>query len=586
MRVSGQIDRRKAIDAAMGRIPCDLAVINCNVVNVLTGDIYPAAVKTFGDLIVDILTGNRLEESVNAKDVYDADGAFLIPGFVDTHIHVESTMMTPERFAEAVIPWGTTTVISDPHEIANVMGKEGVLSMLANAKGMPLRHFFLVPSCVPSNPPFETGGNTLGEDAIESLLGKDEVLGLGEVMDFPGVIRNDSRMVEELRAALGKGAFIQGHAPMLSGRSLSGYLASGVQNDHECRSGEECVRKLQMGMHIDLKSSSLSDNLQKAVQGIASVKWKDNISFCTDDLYAATIQEKGHINKVFGEAVGYGLDPLDGIRFATYNAAREYDLQDLGVIAPGYVADFQVVHELNGSRPKAVFIAGRLVAKEGSCLVHSVGAHSSFGECSVKLPVLSPSDFQIPARQGHEEIFTLRYKGKGGHFNDGGYASYPVHAGVVDITGDPNISLLTVINRYGKKMMGRALFQDSGLVQGAYATTISHDCHNLLVVSRDPDDALLASEVVERIGGGFAAVVHGTVLCTLPLPVGGLMSDTSVQEIVKLIKDFEQESAVLFSKSGNILRFATCALPVLPGFVVTDQGIIDGAGQKNVPLYR
>ncbi len=583
MRISVQTDRRKAIDAAMGRIPCDVAVTNAKLVNVVTGEIYPADVYVSGDLICAVSTKDA-PLACTAATTYDAHGAYLVPGFIDTHIHVESTMMTPDWFASAVLVWGTTTIISDPHEIANVMGKEGVLAMVRKARRMPLRHFLLAPSCVPSNPPLEKGGAVLGLSDIESLLKEPEIIGLGEVMDYRGVVENNPRMAGELSLALRKQAFIQGHAPMLDGQRLDGYIASGVVNDHECRTGEECIRKLRLGMHINLKSSSLSNNLQKAIQAIKPVRWKDHVSFCTDDLYAETILEKGHLNKIFGEAVSYGLDPIDGVRFASYNASREYGLEDLGVIAPGFVADFQILPDLNGCRPTMVFVGGRLVARDGRCLVTPQGKSHSFGEGTLQIPDLPPSFFTL--KDTGKRVCTLDYKGRGGHFHSASYVAYPAKDGLVDFSSKPEVCLMAVINRYGKPCHAMALFAHTGLVRGAYATTVSHDCHNILVFSRNPDDAALAVAELKRIGGGFSAALQGKVLGSLPLPVGGLMVDKPVNEVGRAIKAFEQASSCLFDQPGNVLRYATSALPVLPGFVVTDEGIVDGVKQRFVPLYE
>lgn len=355
MRIASREDRSSLVDAAAGRIPCDLRIVNCQLVDVITGEVYPAEVSLFQQWIASVDEQGKCALPAPVQ-IFDAKGAYLIPGFIDTPVHVESTMLTPAHFAEAVLPWGTTTVVTDPHEIANVMGMKGVLYMAEDAASMPLRHFILVPSCVPANPALETGGAVLSPEEISGLLGHPKILGLGEVMDFDGVCRNNFRMKEELRCALEQDLFIQGHAPRLEGADLAAYLCAGINSDHECRSGEECLNKLRLGMFVNLKSTSLSNHLAQALAGIKDIPWHDRISFCTDDVHAQTILSRGHLNRVVGEAIGHGLPAMEAIRFATLHAAREYGFRDIGIVAPGFLADIQLVRELDGSQPEHVFL--------------------------------------------------------------------------------------------------------------------------------------------------------------------------------------------------------------------------------------
>lgn len=583
MRVSDCADRSCLVDAAAGRIPCDLRVVNCRMVNVVTGEIYPAEVSIFHQWIASVDMPGRCGLPA-PRQTFDAEGAYLFPGFIDTHVHVESTMMTPAHFAEAVLPWGTTTVVTDPHEIANVMGVEGVLSMAEDAASMPLRHFILAPSCVPANPELETGGAALMPEDIQRLLEHPMILGLGEVMDFGGVCGSAPRMRKELRYALERDAFLQGHAPKLEGPPLAAYLCAGIESDHECRSGEECLNKLRLGMHVNLKSTSLSNHLAQSLEGIREVPWKDNVSLCTDDVHAQTILTKGHLNRVVGEAIGHGLPPLDAIRFATYNAAREYGFRNLGAIAPGFLADFQLAGELDGRQPEHVFLGGRLVASRGRCLVSPADMPAGFSEApEIQMEQLrTPGAFRLPAQaeSGSAPVFTLQYKENGGPFNGGRYEALPVSCGTVDISQDEELCLMCVCNRYGSGEKAVAPMRGSGLVRGAYAFTVSHDSHNLVVMYRDEGDALLAAERVRELGGGYAAVCGGRILAELALPVGGIMSRLPVRELAEQIHNFEQASAELFAFPGNLLRFATCSLPVLPGFVLTDRGIVDGKSQR------
>lgn len=583
MRVSGHADRTRLVDAAAGRIPCDLRVVNCRLVNVVTGEIYPAEVSVFRQWIASVDMPGACALPAPRQTV-DGEGAYLIPGFIDTHVHVESTMLTPSHFAQAVLPWGTTTVVTDPHEIANVMGVRGVLSMAEDASSMPLRHFILAPSCVPANPELETGGAALTPEEIRQLLEHPMILGLGEVMDFNGVCRNAPRMRAELQYALERDSFLQGHAPRLEGAPLAAYLCAGIESDHECRSGEECLNKLRLGMHVNLKSTSLSNHLAQALEGIREVSWRDNVSLCTDDVHAQTILTRGHLNRVVGEAIGHGLPPLDAIRFATYNAAREYGFKDLGVVAPGFLADFQLVRQLDGGLPEQVFLGGRLVASHGRCLAAPPEASSAFSRSpGIRMEQLrAPGALRLPVRaeSGSAPVFTLQYKENGGPFHGGRYEDLPASGGAVDISQDEALCLMCVCNRYGSGEKAIAPMRGSGLRRGAYAFTVSHDSHNLVILYRDEGDALLAAERVRAMGGGYAAVCGGEILAELALPVGGIMSRLPVEELAGQIRAFEEASGALFSFPGNLLRFATSSLPVLPGFVLTDRGIVDGKNQQ------
>ncbi|MCI8724076.1 MAG: adenine deaminase [Ruminococcus sp.] len=609
MRISSHADRGRLVDAAAGRIPCDLRIVNCRLANVITGEVYPAEVSLFQQWIASVDEPGSCALPAPAQ-IFDAEGAYLIPGFIDTHIHVESTMLTPSHFAEAVLPWGTTTVVTDPHEIANVLGTEGVLHMAEDASSMPLRHFILAPSCVPANPALETGGAVLTPQDIRLLLEHPNILGLGEVMDFDGVCRNEPRMREELRCGLDKDLFLQGHAPRLEGPALASYLCAGIDSDHECRSGEECLNKLRLGMHVNLKSTSLSNHLAQTLEGIRDVPWRDRISLCTDDVHAQTILTRGHLNRVVGEAIGHGLPALEAIRFATLHAAREYGFRDLGAIAPGFLADIQLVRELDGGQPEHVFLGGQLAASHGQCLfsppeqaaglfpqveIHmeqlrrpgalGIAAETAGGGVPGISAGADPGSASgIAAETDNDSacIFVLQYKENGGPFNGGRYERLPVSQGFVDFSGDEELCRMCVCNRYGSGEKAVAPMRGSGLLRGAYAFTVSHDSHNLVILYHDEADALLAAERIREMGGGYAAACGGKILADLALPVGGIMSRHPVQKLAEEIHHFEQAAAELFAFPGNLLRFATSSLSVLPGYILTDRGIVDGKLQKFV----
>lgn len=582
-------DRQRARRSALGKESCDLRITNCRLVNVLTGEIYPAEVDVCEQWIISCRQPDEAAVTA-AKQTIDARGSYLLPGFIDTHVHIESTMMTPSQFAQTAVAWGTTTVITDPHEITNVLGPDGIDFMAADAACAPLRQFILVPSCVPANPLLETGGAALTPEQIKKFLERPEILGLGEVMDYDGVCLGDTRMTKELHAALERELFLQGHAPRLTGAPLDAYLVSGIQSDHECRSGEEALRKLRNGMHINLKSSSLSNHLFDALNGIRDVRWRGNVSFCTDDVHAQTIVSEGHLNRIVGASIRCGLEPIEAIRFASYNAAREYDFVDLGAIAPGYVADMQLVPALDGSRPTHVFIGGVLAAVNGRCTVPVNGGVEAPGlGKTVDLSELhGPESFRLPNEMG-VDVLTLQFKTLHENFNDAVYRKLPVRDGYVDVTADDSLALLCVCNRHGRGGKTIVPIQNTGLMAGAYATTVSHDCHNLLTVYRSETDAWIAAQTLQEMGGGFAAVLNGVVIGKLPLPIGGLMSPLPAEALAETIAAFERSAGTILRDlrpGDNLLRFATSALSVLPGFVVTDKGVVDGRRQCFVEQFR
>ncbi len=582
MRAAGEPDRRKLIAAVLGERPADLSIENVCLVNVITGEIYPASVDIAEGII--ILVRTEGEPGPEAKERFDGGGNYLIPGYIDTHVHVESTMMTPENFARAVIPWGTTTVVADPHEIANVMGVAGVQFMLESGRRSPLRHFVLAPPCVPSVPGLEESGAVFTEKEIGRLLDEPGVIGIGELMNYLKISQGDERMNRIIAEGISRDKFLQGHAPRLQGRRLAAYRLAGPQSDHECRSSGEAAEKARLGLHINLKTSSLSNHLPEALMGIQGQRWRDNVSLCTDDVHAGVICREGHLNRVVAKAVGYGADPLEAVRFATYNGAREYGFEDLGAIAPGFAADLQLVEGLNGCRPLAVWIGGKLAAREGEMVMDwESGPAEPF--CPPKLAYIrSEEDLELtaPAEGGETLVIQSRADGP---FNRAAYERLPVRGGKVVIEEDPDLAWICVCNRYGKEQKTIAPIRGFGSVSGAFGATVAHDSHNLVLIYRDPADALLAVKKIQEMGGGMALAEHGRICASLPLPAGGLMSFCRCEEVAAQAERLEQ---ALKEKWGNVwlLKHATAALPVLPGVLITDLGIVDGDRQEFLPQFR
>lgn len=588
MRAAKNTDRSRLIAAAMQKIPCDLTIENVQLVNVITGEIYPASVDVLDGMIAGVREQDE-EASQTSKHVYDGKGCYLIPGFIDAHMHVESTMMIPEQFGRAVLPWGTTTVMTDPHEIGNVMGIKGVEFMIENSKHTPLRQYVLAPSCVPSVPSLEGAGASFGADEIAKLLDHPGVIGIAEVMDYINVINDEERMHGILSEGWKRDVFIQGHGPGLKGKELQAYAVAGPVSDHENRTAEECKKKLRAGIHLNLKSSSLSDNLVECLNGIKGMKFTDFVSLCTDDVHAKDILETGHLNRVVRKAIKCGENPVDVIRYATINAAREYGIKDLGAIAPGYVADMQLVSRLDGEKPVAVFCSGRLVAENGIYIENEKGQLKtvSFPNTMKMDQIKDAGDFVLKAPEGTGDtvkvnVIKSRYMGS---FNKAFWEVLPVMDGKVELSGDPDLAFVAVCNRHGSGGKTIAVIRNFGLTRGAVASTISHDSHNFCVVYKDPNDAFLAARELKRTGGGITVVCGGKVLATLALPVAGLMSALPVGELAPMVDKAEQAICEVCGGSNTFSKIASLALVVLPGTLVSDRGIVDGPTLKFQPVF-
>lgn len=582
-------DRSRLLAAANRQVPCDLTIGNAVIFDVFTGALTPGSVDIAEGVIVSVREG-EIGDTGCAGTYYDARGAILLPGFIDTHIHVESTMMIPEHFARVALPCGTTTVVTDPHEAANAAGVEGVLFMLENGRRTPLRQYVLAPSCVPSVPDLEESGASFGPEEVARLLDTSGVIGIGEVMDYINVCRDERRMHGIVREGLNRGAFIQGHAPRLMGNDLNAYILAGTESDHECRGREECALKQRLGMHVNLKSSSLSNHLAENLEAVKKQRWMDSVSICTDDVHARKLLEEGHINRVIREAIAHGAAPMDMYRCATYNAAREYRFRDLGAVAPGYAADLQLLRALDGGTPEAVFAEGRLVAENGVYLEDSAAGTPDIPRKPLRLDYLTgPEDFRLPALEGAGNTvraLVIHSKYQGSPFNQGFYQEVPVKDGYVDLSGQPDMQFCCVCNRYGRQRRTVGLMRGFGLQKGALAFTVAHDSHNLTAVYRSPEDAFLAMDALRRCGGGFAVAAEGKVLAVLPLPVLGLMSDLPAEELVPQIAAVEEALASVSDESCYLLKGATMALPVLPGTLITDCGLVDGPSQKILPLFE
>lgn len=587
-------DKRGLIEAAIGKRPCDLVIKNASIVNVFTGEVYNGHIGIYAGFIAHISTAidNQDMVDIEGKQYYDAKGKHVIPGLIDSHIHIESTLMTPRNFAKEVIPYGTTTVVTDPHEIANVHGIRGVKYMHDSSEDLPMRQYVLAPSCVPAVLGFENAGAEFFAEEIEEMLDLDRVLGLGEVMDFIGVVENSDRMVSILEKAEKRGSFIQGHAPFLSGRMLSAYLCGGATTCHESRTPKEARDKLRNGMYVDARESSISKDVTEIVKGVKDFRYLDNLTLCTDDREADEILKSGHMNDVVRTAIKAGLHPIDAIKSATLNSAREIGVTNLGAIAPGYVADLVVLDDLEDMKIKAVIFEGELVAEDGTLLKAIEDKKYDIElENSVHVDNLSLEDFKLkaPIENGKIKVNVIRYESQRSSSTKIVEEAVDVKDGYVSLQDNDDLRFVIVINRHGKldtKAIG--LVRGFGIDKGALGSTISHDSHNLTIVYKDINEAFKVAEDLISIGGGISCAIDGEIKEHIQLEVAGLMTTKAASEIAVVAEKMKKilRDIGLTEIKNPLLRIVTLALPVIPEGKMSDLGLINVNKKEIVEIFN
>lgn len=586
-----QKDKKTLLNAALGRIEIDLAIKNVKLLNVISGEIYPATVFVHDGFVVHV-EAEKLDEGLdNVKEVIDGNGDYLTPGLIDAHVHIESSMMIPRNFAAASLPHGTTTVVTDPHEIANVYGVEGVKYMHDSSANLPQRQLIDIPSCVPSVPDLEFAGATFMTKEIAELAKLERVIGLAEVMDFVGVINGEDRMLDIIKVAEDLGLYIQGHAPYVSGKDLSAYLVAGPNTCHETRVGSEALEKMRKGMYVDARDSSLALNVTDIVKGLEGVRYYDHLCLCTDDRESDEILNVGHMNDVVRNAIRSGLHPIDAYRSASYNTAREIKADDLGAIAPGFIADMLIIPNLEKVEPSHVFFEGRLVAKDNKLVEEiKVSEYEIETRNSVNTKDLSLDDFIIDVNKDLKEVTVniIEYPEVTISSTKLTTETLPVKNGVIDISGDKDLKYIAIVNRHHHNdKIGLGIVRGFGTTHGTLASTVSHDSHNLVVVYDTPENALVAAQELIRVGGGQTAVVDEEIIYTLELRVAGLMSTKSAPELAKEANKMKQvnRDLGLVELENPLLRIVAMALIVIPKFKMSELGIIDVLNKEVVDIF-
>ncbi len=565
--------RLQAIEMAQLRREADTLLAGVKILNLFTGEVTTTNVALGGGRIVGIGSQYR-----RAQEVFDLSGRYLLPGLIEGHIHIESSLLTPEGFAEAVVPRGTTAVVADPHEIANVLGLEGVRYMLRASRDLPLDCYFMASSCVPATG-LETAGASLGRAAIAALLEDERVLGLAEVMDYSGVIQGKREILEKIILARSQGKLVNGHAPGLTGEGLMAYLDAGIGSDHESITLEEAQEKLRLGMRLMIREGSQARNLAALLPLVTPVTGRRCL-LVSDDKEPHELVADGHLDSLLRRAVSLGLSPHLAVQMVTLNVAEAFGLRERGAVAPGYLADLVVVDSLQEFTPLLVFKGGRLVAEEGK-LIREIPRMREPGVLdTVRIPRLSTENLRIPAGRARlvrviglvqGQIVTRRLV-------------LEATIGYGEVHADParDILKLVVVERHGRNgNIGLGLVQGFGLRKGALASSVSHDSHNLIAVGVEDQDLLTALEHVAAIGGGLTVVSGGAVRASLSLPVAGLMTEEKPGQVAAAMEHLLLNARDIGCTAPNpFAALSFLALPVIPEIRLTDRGLVDvGRGE-------
>ncbi|MDI7275303.1 MAG: adenine deaminase [Anaerolineae bacterium] len=566
--------REELIQVARGEAEAELVLRNARVVNVFSGDVHVTDVAIARSCIAGL-------GEYRAHNEIDLQERYLAPGFIDGHVHIESSMLSVPEFARAVVPRGTTSVVADPHEIANVLGLDGVRYILETSKYNPLSVFVMAPSCVPATA-LETAGSHLSAEDLEPLMADKWVIGLAEMMNYPGVLFRDPAVLAKVQAA-GRKA-VDGHAPGLSGKDLNAYVAAGVGSDHECTTVEEAREKLRLGLHIMIREGSAARNLRSLLPLVSSENAR-RCFFITDDRHPLDLVREGHIDHLLREAIGAGLPPVTAIQMATLNTAEYFGLHDRGAVAPGRRADLVVFSDLQQIRPEMVFRGGRLVARDGQLLPDVGSAANVPIRGSMNVAPLDEGVFRVPAAGSRLRVIGVV---PGQIVTEKLMLPPKVEAGeaVADVSRD--LLKLAVVERHlssGRVAVGFA--RGFGLRRGAIATSVAHDSHNVVALGTNDADMLAAVRAIISLGGGLVAVADGQPVATLPLPIAGLMSREPLETVTRQLEALLRATQELGCPLRDpFMSLSFLALPVIPALKLTDRGLVDVTQFRFVPLFE
>ncbi len=566
-------DLKRLVRTAQGLEPAELVLKNAEVFHAFTGEFIKCDVAIVDGYIAGL-------GSYKGREEIDLTGHYITAGFIDGHVHIESSMMSPREFSRAVIPTGTTTVVADPHEIANVAGTAGIQYMLDATENLPLNVYMMLPSCVPATP-LEDSGASLSAEDLAPFLHHPRVLGLAEMMNAPGVLNGDDTVYDKLKLA--EGACVDGHAPGLTGKPLMAYAAAGIHTDHECATKEQAMERLRAGMYVLIREGTAVKNL-KALLPAVNADTSSFFCFVADDKIPAELLTEGYINEMVRVAIKEGIPVATAIQMATINTARCFGIPDVGAVAPHYRADILVFDDLDSWKPSMVFKDGQLAAERGVMLLDPPEITAEKIENTMHLAPLSLEQLRMPL-EGDEanviglipyQILTKKFK-------------LQVKKVRGEVVSDPENQLLKLAvfeRHHATGRVGLGLVKGFGLQRGALASTVAHDSHNLIVIGASDGDMLVAAQELERIGGGIAIAVDGQVTGSLALPIAGLMSKEGAevvsQEVAELIA--KAHALGVYEYYAPFLTLAFLSLPVIPELKLTDRGLVDVNAFNFMPL--
>ncbi len=563
------------IKVAKGEKKADLVIKNAKVVNVFNNKIELTDIAIYNGIIAGMAQNYEGDEEINLE------GKYLSPAFIDGHVHIESSMCLPKEFAKAVVPEGTLTVIADPHEISNVFGLHGISFMREACKNIPLQVYMMLPSCVPATQ-FETSGFDLASYDLSFLIDAPEVLGIAEMMNYPGVLNCNKEVMSKLKLGKSKYKKIDGHAPNLSGKDLCAYVASGVMSDHECTTVKEAEEKLGLGMYVMIREGSAAKDLQALIP-ILKEGNTDRCILVTDDRHPTDL--KGHINDMIRQCVSAGVNPVTAIKAASFNTAKYFGLNNLGAIAPGYKADLLVFDNLEDFKPQIVFKDGQIVAQNGELTVDTEHNEIPKLRGSVNVKWIEHEDFQIPAKTDTVKAIEII---PGSLLTKATKSKIKIVNGLAESDIENDVLKITVLERHrATGNIGKGFVKGFGLKSGAIASTVAHDSHNMIVIGTNDADMELAAIELVKSQGGKVVVNNGEVLAKLPLPIAGLMSDKPFDYVLEHCNMLREQVHKIGCKLDDpFMTIAFLSLSVIPELKITDKGVFDANCCKFIDIFE
>lgn len=567
----------------MGKVKFDTVIKNTRLVNVDTCEILDAVIGIKNGYIA--FVGYRGQQ-LDAIEYIDAKGRYAVPGLIDAHMHIESTMATPAAFAKGILPHGTTSIVADPHEIANVFGVDGVKMMLDASENLPVNVFMMIPSTVPSSEGMETAGASIDANDVSNLLSHERIIGLGEVMDFWGVVNQDEKITNIINEARKRNTIIEGHTPVFKGKELQAFIAAGIDSDHTIMDREIICEKLRSGMCVQIQSRFITKDLMEYINTLENFS---NVLIVTDDVSANRLKKEGHLDALIRKAISCGLDPIKAVRATTINAARRMRLYEYGSISAGRTADILLLDSLEKFKIDTVMTSGKIAVKNNELLVNiGKSAFPKAAYDSIKINNLAANDFDIKTEHnsGIANVNTIAVS-KVGSYTKMEQNNIKIRDGLLDLT-DEDIYYMAVFERHGVSgSRNIGLIKGFGSLKGAIATTYSHDCHNLVVIGQNKADMAIAANTLIKAGGGMCCVLNGEVLSLVELPIGGILSD---KNIVDISDSIDNHASVMVSMgiehSEPIMLLTIMALAVSPEVKITDLGIVDVLKKEFIELVN